>query len=223
MTTLMIDWQKGADDDLTEVDINHFRIVPLPIITKDKFELELEARIVMEIDDFSTIINTFHTFPAFITNGLNNLIVYFFWYKERNDIMTNRLEIKKELIDELQERLTKYGVKISDFVMVSMMPYEPRIKNDKNDKKDLDKESIIVTDSLEIGSDNRYIKTTENSLKRFSLINFMLIIVSSIIILVNIEYNDPFRFSTFISILVLIICITQYFEIRKVKMQNLIE
>lgn len=217
MKTFMVDWKHGESNDISEIETNHFRSGPLFITTEDKFCIEMEARMTIQIDDDSVIIGTFGSFPAFITNALNNLITYFFWYKERNDIMTNRLEIKKELVDELQERLTKYGVKISDIVMVSMLTCEPCVKKYKVDKNDAGNESIKEIHSSEDLSDLR--RNMFSILLERMLLLLVLATVAFVLIMISIYYGNKIYMilGSLVSITVIVMGIYQYLEIRKIR------
>lgn len=217
MKSFMVDWQHGASNDISEIEANHFRLGPLFITTKDKFCIEMEARMVIQIDDDSIIIKTFGSFPAFITNALNTLITYFFWYKERNDIMSNRVEIKEELVDELQKRLTEYNVKISQFMIVSMLVCEPVVKKYTIDKNDIGSGSIEEMHHSEYVSDLR--NNIFSIILERMLLLFVLTIVAFIFIMLSAYYDNKIYpiLGALVSITVIIMGIYQYLEIRKMK------
>ena len=122
MRFIIIDWQKRTGTETIEEEENHFKLNPLHMRTKDVFNFEMEARMILRTDDDddSIIIKNFGSFSIFIEKKLNVLFENFFMYKERQDIMTNRLKIKEELVDILQKELTKYNMKIIEFMIVSM-------------------------------------------------------------------------------------------------------
>jgi hypothetical protein len=182
--------------------------------------MKMEARMILQIDDDSIIIKKFGSFTIFIEEMLNVLTRNFFTYKEIQDITLNRLNIQKELVELLQEKLKEYNVRKIDLMMVSMLmpeygiPRSTKSETEKSIKEIHHFENAIVSDN---GCDKIY-----DILKgMFSLLTILSILVSLIIILMNFDHNAPIRLGTVIAIIVIITGIRQYLEIRK--MMNTLE
>ena len=222
MTYFIVDWQRPGEYVPTETEENRFKLNPLPVCTKDRFSLETEARIILEIDDNSIIIKNFGSLIAFIEDKLTPLVREFFTCKERVEIISKRQSIQKELVEMLQKELIRYGVKISSFMMISMLPYEPRVKNDKNDKKDLVKESIKEESIKEIFhpgdlSDLR-LDMFPILLERLLLL-LALATVALVLTMLSAYYDNKIYpiLGALISITVIVMGIYQYLEIKKIR------
>lgn len=118
MTTFTIDWQQPKENTIIETGRNHFKFNPLNIRTKEGCNFEMDARMIVEIDDDSIIVQNFGSFSVFVDNTLSTLVGNSFTYKERDNIFSNRLKIQEELTGMLQEYLTRYGVKVIIFMIV---------------------------------------------------------------------------------------------------------
>jgi hypothetical protein len=135
MTTFIVDWQPPKENTIAELNKNHFKLNPLDIKTKDGRNFEMDARMIMEIDDESIIVKYFGSFPVFVDNILSVLVRNYFTYKEiaeitvlvRNyftyeeiaEITSCRLKIQDQFSELAQEKLKKYGVKIISFTIVN--------------------------------------------------------------------------------------------------------
>ena len=212
MTSIIVDWQKDAKPEVCETEENHFKITPLCIYTKDGHSMEMEARMILQIDDDSIIIKKkFGYFTTFIEEMLSPLIRNFFTSKERNDITLNRLNVQKELAGLLQEKLAEYNVRKIELMMVSMlMPEYVLLRSTKSETE----QSIKEIHHFE-NVDNGCTKIYEVLKGTFSLLILLVILTSLSIVLVNFDYNAPLRLGTILAIIVIIIGIRQYFDIRK--------
>lgn len=211
MTSIIVDWQQHAEPEIEETEENHFKMKPLPLYTKDGHSMEMEARMILQIDDDSIIIKKFGSFAIFIEEMLNVLTRNFFTYKERQVITLNRLNIQKELAGLLQEKLAKYNVKKIDIMMVSMLMQEFGIPRSTKSETEKSIKEIHQFESVDNGCGKIY-----DILKgMFSLLTILSILVSLIIIMMNFDHNAPVRLGTIVAIIVVITGIRQYLEIRK--------
>lgn len=209
MTSIMVDWTH----DILGTEKNHFKTIPLSIYTKDGHSMEMEARMTFQIDDCSIIIKRFGSFETFIEKKLDTLIENFFRYKERQDIMLNRLTVQKELLELLQENLEEYNVRKIDLIIVSIIIPGYGIPLSKKSKKEKSIDEIHHFENKIVDNEHEEIYKILKAM--FSLLTVLCILVSVIIIIMNLDHNNPFRLSTMVAIVVVIIGIRQYFDIRK--------
>lgn len=131
MDSYIIDWQRPeewttkeisqfADEDVIGgIAAKRFKINPLNVCTKDGRCLEIDARMIIQLDDASFIIARFGSILDLVKERVNLLISNFLSHKERAiDLFSNRLKLQEELIDVLQIELTKYHVKVQSFMIV---------------------------------------------------------------------------------------------------------
>lgn len=148
MTTFIVDWQSPKENSITELNENHFKFNPLNISTKNGSNFEMDARIIMEIDDDSAIVKLFGSVPVFVDNILSILVRNFFTYKEITETTSYRLKIQEEFLKLAQEKLTKYGVKINTF-MISFITKDKKqktaIEKTRSVKDKCQKEGVNVT------------------------------------------------------------------------------
>jgi len=211
MKSIIVDWQKDAKPEICETEENHFRMKPLSVCTKEGFSMEMEARMILQIDDDSVIIKKFGSFATFIEEMLDILTRNFFTYKERQNIMSNRLNIQKELAGLLQEKLAEYNVRKIELMIVSMLMPEYGIPRSTKSETERSIKEIHHFENV----DNEHGKIYEVLKAMFSLLTILSILVSLIIIMMNLDHNTPIRLSTIVAIIVVIIGIRQYFDIRK--------
>lgn len=131
MASYIIDWQQHEEyvpreimkviDDVIDCKTKYFKINPLNICTKDGIWFEIDARMIIQLENDSLIIKNFGSISIFVEDMLNPLIKNFLNGKERAiDLFSNRLKIVKELIDILQIELAKYDVRTQSFIIVYM-------------------------------------------------------------------------------------------------------
>lgn len=137
MTTFIVDWQQ--ESATTELHKNQFKFNSLNITAKDGLNFEMDARIIMEIDDDSTIVKLFGSVPIFVENILSVLVRNFFTYKEVSEITTCRSKIQEQFSELAQEKLANYGVKIITFMIVYMTMPSSFITSDKEQKTEKEK------------------------------------------------------------------------------------
>jgi hypothetical protein len=98
-----------------------FKINPLNVCTKDGSCLEIDARMIIQLDDASFIIARFGSIPDLVKERVEPLINNLLSHKERAiDLLSNRLKLQEDLTDAIQIELTKYHVKIQSFTIVYM-------------------------------------------------------------------------------------------------------
>ena len=130
MASYIIDWRQPNDvtteirqfideDVIGGIAAKRFKINPLNVCTKDGRCLEIDARMIIQLDDASFIIARFGSIPDLVKERVDPLINNFFSHKERaTDLLPNRLKLQEELIGVLQIELTKYHVKVQSFTIV---------------------------------------------------------------------------------------------------------
>lgn len=207
MKTFTIDWRRGEESVITEIGKNHFRLNPLNICTKDGLNCEMDARIIMEINDDSIIFKNFSSFPVFADNTLSILVRNFFTYKETEDVVTNRLKIQDELVKLLQGKLEQYDISIIAFMIVHTTMPSSLIT--------CEEPKIIVRD-VHIGKN---VPDIESYIIICGLLGCMLLIVLSVVILLNIlsigiDIKIPIGLCMVISIAIIIISIYQCSEME---------
>lgn len=119
MTTFVVDWQQSKERETTDIWKKHFKLDSLNISTKDGSNFEMDARILMEIDDDSIIVKSFGSFTVFVDDLLSILVRNFFTYKDVAEVTLHRSEIQEEFSKLAQEKLLKYGVKMITFMIVN--------------------------------------------------------------------------------------------------------
>ncbi len=212
MTSIIVDWQKDAKPEICETEENRFKIAHLCVYTKDGYSMEMEARMILQIDDDSIIINKkLGSFTTFIEEMLSPLIRNFFTSKERNDITLNRLNVQKELAGLLQEKLAEYNVRKIELMMVSMLMPEYGLLRSTKSETEKSKKEIHQFENV----DNEHGEIYKVLKAMFSLLTILSILVSLIVIMMNFDHNNPIRLSTIVAIIVVIIGIRQYFDVRK--------
>lgn len=123
MNTYIIDWRlpeimRSIDKDIIDDKaVKHFNVNPLNICTKDGICLEVDARMIIQLDDASFIIARFGSIPDLVKERVDPLINNFLSNKERITNL-NREKLGEELIDVLQTELVKYHVKVQYFTIV---------------------------------------------------------------------------------------------------------
>lgn len=131
MDSYTIDWRQPNEYVTTEIrqfiseDViggiaaKRFKINPLNVCTKDGLCIEVDARMIIQLENESFIIARFGSIPDLVKERVDPLINNFLSHKERAiDLLSNRLKLQEELIDALQIELTKYHVKIQSFTIV---------------------------------------------------------------------------------------------------------
>lgn len=131
MDSYIIDWRSPDKYIMTEtmrlvgkdtvdgIAAKRFNINSLNVRTKDGFYLEIDARMIIQLDDNSFIIARFGSIPRFAEYVVNPLVNDFLRHKERAiDLCSNRLKLQEDLADELQIELARYHIKIRSFIMV---------------------------------------------------------------------------------------------------------
>lgn len=211
--SFVVDWRQFDVSATIGIWKNYFKFDPLNISTKDGFNCEMDARIIMEIDDDSFIIKDFDSFPVFVENMLNILVRNFFTYKEMAEITLNRLKIQDEFSKLAEEKLVKYGVKVTMFMITSASMLSPIPFHDA--------ETVEVT-KVTIKRTSRF----EDKGRRGNILliffgGLLLLAVSLGITLadkqsVNIDYMFSVMVGFIVPILA-IITIYQYFEIEKLR------
>jgi hypothetical protein len=209
MATFVVDWRRFDNSGTTETWKNHFNFDPLNISSKDGLNCEMDARIIMEIDDDSVIIKNFGSFPVFVENMLSILVRNFFTYKEMVEMTLNRLKVQEEFSKLAEEKLTKYGVKVTVFMIANMSMLSPIIVKNEERKDE--------------------IKQTGNFKDKDSRDNILLIFFGGLLLLsvwlgitladkqsVNIDYRFSVVYVIIVPILAIIL-IYQYFEIKKLR------
>lgn len=131
MNSYIIDWQRSEEwtakeisqfideDVIGGIATKRFKINPLNVSVKDGHCLEIDARMIIQLDDALFIIARFGSILGLVKERVNLLISNFLSHKERAiDLFSNRLKLQEELIDALQIELTKYHVKVQSFMIV---------------------------------------------------------------------------------------------------------
>jgi hypothetical protein len=171
----------------------------------------MDARMIMQIDDDSAIVENFGSFPVFVDKTLSTWIRGLLRYKETENIITNRLKIQEELVELLQEYLKRYGVKVIMFLIsyVDLSPVSARNEE----------QHIIIKDAHIVKniSDMKY-----ELICKFLGSALLLLVLLSVAILFDPPSRDtegkiPITWGTIISFIVIIMGIYQYFEIRKIR------
>lgn len=216
MTNFIVDWGKSTKY-VKEIAANYLKVDPLIIYTKDGFNFEMDARMIIQIDDDSIIMKNFRSFQDFVEARLNVLIRTFFSSRRKVDIVTNRLGFQEELVIVLQKELTEYGVKIQKFMIVYMLM--PQFSIRKYISKGMGK-MIEETHNVKGIKDISELKNDMNHIVLERMI--LLLILLSVAILLDIlslyfGYTTLAILGIIISITVTIMNIYQYLEIRKIR------
>jgi len=145
MDSYIIDWrspdkyvttetiQLVGKDTVDGIATKRFNINSLNVRTKDGFYLEIDARMIIQLDDNSFIIARFGSIPGFAEYVVNPLINDFLSHKERADVFSNRLKLQEELIDKLQIELVRYHTKVQSFIIVYCSIAKKKIEMQKDD------------------------------------------------------------------------------------------
>ncbi len=214
MTTFIVDWQRPTGCSKIGVDANRFRFDPIIIYTKDAFNFEMDARMIMQIDDDMAIVTNFGSFPDFVKTKLTVLIRGFFESKARVDIVPKRSEIQEELVTVLRNELKEYKVDIQKFIISYMLMPDVDIKRSiPNGVIEMAKETHSVEAVLDMKRAMDHIV-----LERM----FLLLVVLSVAILMDIlsayfGYTILAILGVIISIVAIIMNVYQYLEIRKIR------
>lgn len=209
MTTFTIDWQQPKENTIIEIGKNHFKFNPLNIRTKEGCNFEMDARMIVEIDDDSIIVQNFGSFSVFVDNTLSVWVRNFFTYKERDNILSNRLKIQEELTGMLQEYLTRYGVKVIVFMIVYTSMLSPFVT--------LEEPKTVIRDT--------YIRKNVSQMEPYIIIYYgllggvSLVLLSIAILLnilsINIDIKIPIILCIIISIIIVAMSVYQYSKIEK--------
>lgn len=218
MTTFIVDWQRPTECSRVDVDANRFRFDPLRIYTKDAFNFEMDARMIMQIDDDSAIVNDFGSFPDFVETKLSILIRLFFESKARVDIVPKRSEIQEELVTVLRNELKEYNVEIQKFIISYMLMRE--FLPESYTKKDIPKEVIEMTKETHSVEDVSDLKRAMDHIVLERM--FLLLVILSVAILMDIlsvyfGYTILAILGAIISIVAIVMNVYQYLEIRKIR------
>jgi hypothetical protein len=210
MTTFIVDWQQHKESATTELGENHFKFNPLNICTKDGMNFEMDARIIMEIDDDSIIVKLFGSVPVFVGNILSVLVRNFFTYKEVSEITTCRPKIQEQFSELAQAKLANYGVKIIAFIIVNTTMPSSFFASDKEPKTE--KMKIRQVEDKGVGGNLILI-----------FLGGVLLLTASLGIsiladekLTNVDYRSFVMFGIIIPILAVII-MHQHFEIKMLR------
>lgn len=201
-------WKNPRESIMTEIWENSFKFNPINITTKDGCSCEMDARIIMEIDDDSPIVKNSGSFSYFVDNTLSVLVRNFFTYKEISDIVLDRLKTEGQFIYLAQKKLVEYGVKITMFTIV----YTALISSfgAKNEEpKMVTKETYRIKDAD---------KGSNNLLIFFGTILLLTVSLGISVLVYKESVNVDYRFSIIAGIIVpiLFVIITyQHFEIKK--------
>lgn len=123
MKSYIIDWRQPEgyttkeisqiidEDVIGGITAKRFKINPLNVCTKDGSCLEIDARMIIRLDDASFIIAKFGSILDLVKEIVDPLINNFLSHEERAiDLFSNRLKLQEELIEALQIELTRYHV-----------------------------------------------------------------------------------------------------------------
>lgn len=209
MTTFIVDWCQLKENTITEMWKNHFKFNPLNIRMKDGNNFDMDARIIVEMDNGSTIVQSFGSFSVFVGNTLNVLVRNFFTCKKREDIVFHRLKTQDELVMLLQEKLVQYGVKITTFMIIYTTILSPFVT--------LEEQKIIIRDT--------YVIENVSQMEPYMIIYYGLlggvsfVLLSSVILFnmlsIEIDIKVPIMLCIIISIIIIVTSIYQYSKIER--------